>query len=217
MAASAPVSPTARRPRRAQRGNECGVVPAGQDGDDHVERGCVGDAETVDETRFEPASAQLGVDRPAATMHDDQRPLLRERRDRHGHRRASRPRSSSSSPPSLSTVASRIPVAPSSASRTSALPHPALIQSLGFGRPNTTLKFWIACPAAPFTRLSMQATITSCEPSTRKPMSQKFVCATCLISGRSAAGQADERGPVVRIGQQLFDVGAPLRRAEACA
>ena len=32
----------------------------------------------------------------------------------------------------------------------------------------------------------MQTAITSCVSLTRQPMSQKFVCATCLISGRSA-------------------------------
>ena len=62
------------------------------------------------------------------------------------------------------------------------------LRPVASGNPNATLKFWIAWPAAPFTRLSMHATMTSCVPSgdTRQPMSQKFVCATCLISGRSA-------------------------------
>ena len=53
--------------------------------------------------------------------------------------------------------------------------------------PNSTLKFWIAWPAAPLTRLSMHADHhqLAVGASTRQPMSQKFVCATCLISGRS--------------------------------
>src|SRR5262249_62272721 len=54
-------------------------------------------------------------------------------------------------------------------------------------KPKATLKFCTAWPAAPFTRLSMQATSTSwfVAALTRQPMSQKFVCATCLISGSS--------------------------------
>src|SRR6202022_1893137 len=51
-------------------------------------------------------------------------------------------------------------------------------------RPSMTLTFWTAWPAAPFTRLSTTETSTPRpDGSTRHPMSQKFVCATCLISG----------------------------------
>src|SRR4029079_237635 len=52
-------------------------------------------------------------------------------------------------------------------------------------RPSSTLRFCTAEPAAPLTRLSMTATSTMRPPSasTFQPMSQKFVCTTCLISG----------------------------------
>ena len=47
--------------------------------------------------------------------------------------------------------------------------------------------FCTAWPDAPFSRLSMTDTrIARPDGSTRQPMSQKFVCATCLISGSAA-------------------------------
>src|SRR6185295_1595805 len=50
--------------------------------------------------------------------------------------------------------------------------------------PSITLRFCTAWPEAPFSRLSMTDTRTARpEASARQPMSQKFVCATCLISG----------------------------------
>src|SRR5712692_2153988 len=50
--------------------------------------------------------------------------------------------------------------------------------------PSMTLKFCTAWPDAPFRRLSMTETrIARPDPSTRQPMSQKLVFATCLISG----------------------------------
>jgi len=47
--------------------------------------------------------------------------------------------------------------------------------------------FWIACPAAPFTRLSMAATTTPrpVDPSKWTPISQKFVRATDRKKGRA--------------------------------
>src|SRR5262245_19392435 len=53
--------------------------------------------------------------------------------------------------------------------------------------PSTAFMFCTACPDAPFSRLSMTDTTTARpEESTRQPMSQKFVWATCLISGNAA-------------------------------
>src|SRR5207248_1957019 len=51
--------------------------------------------------------------------------------------------------------------------------------------PSITFMFCTAWPDAPFSRLSMTDTRTARpESSTRHPISQKFVWATCLISGR---------------------------------
>jgi hypothetical protein len=43
--------------------------------------------------------------------------------------------------------------------------------------------FCTACPAAPFTKLSSAEKTTSLRPRVAKPMSQKFVVFTQLISG----------------------------------
>ena len=57
-----------------------------------------------------------------------------------------------------------------------------------------TFMFCTAWPDAPFSRLSITDTrIARPDGSTRQPMSQKFVCATCLISGSARADQPDER------------------------
>ena len=51
-------------------------------------------------------------------------------------------------------------------------------------RPSITFMFCTAWPDAPFSRLSITDTrIARPDGSTRQPMSQKLVCATCLISG----------------------------------
>src|SRR4029077_5861451 len=59
-------------------------------------------------------------------------------------------------------------------------PHRPVVWS----RPSMTFMFWTAWPDAPFSRLSITDTSTARpDGSTRQPMSQKLVCATCLISG----------------------------------
>ena len=50
----------------------------------------------------------------------------------------------------------------------------------------------------------MQTAITSCVSLTRQPMSQKFVCATCLISGRSAPVSRTNGDPAyARVSERL--------------
>ena len=50
-----------------------------------------------------------------------------------------------------------------------------------------TFMFCTAWPDAPLSRLSITETrMARPDGSTRQPMSQKFVCATCLISGIEA-------------------------------
>src|SRR5205823_14985656 len=62
--------------------------------------------------------------------------------------------------------------------------------------PSIWFKFWTAWPAAPFLRLSRQDTRTKRRPeeSRAKPISQKFVCATCCNSGSVPAGQMRTMG-----------------------
>ncbi len=50
-------------------------------------------------------------------------------------------------------------------------------------RPNIKFMFCTAWPAAPLTRLSIAEKTTICFPRTAKPMSQKFVVFTQLMSG----------------------------------
>src|SRR5436189_6324623 len=53
--------------------------------------------------------------------------------------------------------------------------------------PSMTFMFWTACPDAPLSKLSITDTrMTRPDGSIRQPISQKFVCATCLISGSDA-------------------------------
>ncbi len=156
--ASAPVRPTARTPRAVQGADERRVRPAGQHRDDRLERCGVGDPQAVDELRLEAAGRAA---------------RRRSRVRRRGRRRPARATasvriaaaiaciaaaSSSSSPPSFRTVVVR---------RCRSCQFSPSVSS----NPNATLKFWIAWPAAPFTRLSITATITSCPPG-RRPASR---------------------------------------------
>src|SRR5215213_1190427 len=50
-------------------------------------------------------------------------------------------------------------------------------------KPNIRFMFCTAWPAAPFTKLSIAEKTTICLPRTAKPISQKFVVFTQLISG----------------------------------
>src|SRR5688572_4401029 len=50
-------------------------------------------------------------------------------------------------------------------------------------RPNMRFMFCTACPAAPFTRLSMAEKTTICFPRAANPRSQKLVVFTQLMSG----------------------------------
>ena len=154
----------------------------------------VGDAQPVDLPLLDPGGLQRGVDLLAAAVHDDERrPGGRDRRDRRHDRRPAARGSSISSPPNFRTTGAAVTAAPSRSSR-----------------PSMTFRFCTAWPAAPFTRLSMTETRTARpDGSTRQPMSQKFVCATCLISGSADAGEAHERRAGVR---PLVDVAERLAR-----
>ncbi len=55
------------------------------------------------------------------------------------------------------------------------------------GSPSIRFMFWIACPAAPFTRLSIADTTTTRSPPHTSPMSQKFEPRTSARFGRSAS------------------------------
>ena len=60
--------------------DQIGIGRAGQDGHDGVERRAVGDAEAVDLAGRNLSPSQLGVDRPAAAMNDDEGPAGNQRR-----------------------------------------------------------------------------------------------------------------------------------------
>ena len=152
MPASAPVRPTARTPQPSIARDERRVGPAGQHRDDRVERGGIGDPQAVDEPRFEPARAQLGVDRPAAAMDDDER--------------LTAPRAHDRRQPRLRIARG---VLEQLAAKLQDSGHTHQFSPAVSSKPNATLKFWIAWPAAPFTRLSMHATITSCPPADHPP------------------------------------------------
>src|SRR5207245_7267128 len=49
--------------------------------------------------------------------------------------------------------------------------------------PNIKFKFWTACPAAPFTRLSRTETITVLSPLATVPMTQRLVFVTLWTFG----------------------------------
>ena len=61
----------------------------------------------------------------------------------------------------------------------------------------------------------MQATITNCCPCTRQPMSQKFVWATCLISGRSAPVRRTNGESAYALRQGAAPLPPPRRPAAA--
>src|SRR5258707_4387710 len=60
---------------------------------------------------------------------------------------------------------------------------PVSISPVVSSNPNIRFMFWTAWPAAPLTRLSMAVKTTSWRPRAAKPMSQKFVVLTQLMSG----------------------------------
>ena len=179
--ASAPVSPTGLPPaRRTAATSRVLIAPASTD-DHDVECRRVGDAKAVDLLLGNARSRQRGVDLLAATVHDDERGARRQARDAFGH--------------ALEIVRLLEKLATELQDET--FLHSRPVRS---SRPSSMLRFCTADPAAPLTRLSMTATSTMRPPSasTFQPMSQKLVCATCLISGSAAAGQAHERRIRVR-------------------
>ena len=163
---SAPVRPTAPTPGRVQRGHQPRVDRARQDRDHDVERGGVGDAKPVDLALLDAGGLQRRVDFLAAAVDDDERRAARRSRAIAATTRREPRRSSSSSPPNFRT-SGRITAAPVRSST-----------------PSMTFMFCTAWPGRALQRLSMTDTrIARPDGSTRQPMSQKFVCATCLISG----------------------------------
>src|SRR5260370_112647 len=60
---------------------------------------------------------------------------------------------------------------------------PTSIKPVFSSNPNIKFMFCTACPAAPFTRLSRAEKTTSWRPRAAKPMSQKLVVLTQLMSG----------------------------------
>src|SRR6185436_18271645 len=60
---------------------------------------------------------------------------------------------------------------------------PLSINPVVSSRPNIKFMFCTACPAAPLTKLSIAVKTTSCRPRAAKPISQKLVVLTQLMSG----------------------------------
>src|SRR5262249_54984696 len=60
---------------------------------------------------------------------------------------------------------------------------PTSISPVFSSSPNIKFIFCTACPAAPFTRLSKAENTTTSLPRTAKPISQKLVVLTQLMSG----------------------------------
>ena len=184
-APSAPVRPTAATPAVVERRHEPRVDRAGQHRDDDVERRVVGDAQAVDLPLLDAGGLQRRVDFLAAAMHDRPAAPRRERaiaRDRAGDRRsrAARRRIFEQSRRRTSRTSGSWPAHHSSPVRLVEAEHHVHVLH-GLAR-------------APFSRLSMTDTrIARPDGSTRQPMSQKFVCATCLISGSAAPDEPDER------------------------
>ena len=129
-----------------------------------------------------PGACSARVDLLAAAVHDGQRQQRGHARD-HGRERreaAPRPRAVRRRPSgsaSRGATSQRAPCARRSRS--------------------ATLKFCTACPAAPLSRLSMTETTTRrpSASSSAQPMSQKFVYATCLITGSVVPVMRTKRAP----------------------
>ena len=60
-------------PDCGNRGDQCGIVPAGENANHGVERSRVGDPQSVDEARLFAPCTHFGVNRASTAMHDDQR------------------------------------------------------------------------------------------------------------------------------------------------
>ena len=156
-------------PAATERGDEGRVGASRQHGDDGVERVVVGDPQAVDEARRLAARPEVRVDRAAAAVDDDERTVRAERGDRPAAARIA-VASSSSSPPSLRTVAM------------------ASIEARGLVEAERDVEVLHRLAGRPLHQVVDARRPSRAAPSgeTRQPMSQKFVCATCLISGRSA-------------------------------
>ena len=135
-AASAPVRPTALTPAATSAATNAVLIRPASTRDHGLERVVVGDAQAVDELR-----------RLAARLAGPRRSRGRRRARR---RRARRPRA-----PRSPAAATRIAAASSSSSPPSLQDRVVNSSPSPSSKPNATLKFCTAWPAAPFTRLSM--------------------------------------------------------------
>src|SRR5256885_4491239 len=155
--------------RGVERRDEARIDGAGQHRHRDVERRLVGDAQAVHLPLLDSRALQRRVDLFPAAMHDDDRPAARCDLCDGAYDGSQMPGILEQLPAKLENQ------------RTN---HKSAVRS---SRPSITLRFWTACPDAPLSRLSSTDTMTARpDGSTRQPMSQKFVCATCLISGSAA-------------------------------
>src|SRR4029077_1271518 len=138
----------------------------------HVPRLPVGDPQPVDEPAFDTHALKRGGEDLSATMHHQQlMPLLGKLRNLSAQR------------------ANRFWIVQQSTGNLHDHSHWRPVAS---SKPIIAFMFCTAWPAAPLPRLSRQLTTTRRSPleSRAKPMSQKFVCATCWSSGRRPDGHS---------------------------
>src|SRR5262245_10308438 len=149
-----------------ERRDQSRVDRSRQNVDHDIQRGVVGNAQAVDLTLLDPGHLQRRIDLFAAAVDDDDRAAAA--RDVHGGcDDRSQPRRI------LEQFAAEFQNECAGHNR------PAVSDS-----PSMTFMFCTAWPDAPFRRLSItEIRIARPDESTRQPISQKFVCATCLISG----------------------------------
>ena len=173
--------------RPSDRRDQPRIDRAGEHRDDDVERRRIGHAKAIDLLLRNARGRQRRVDLLAAAMDDDERRPRGETRDRRGD--------------ALQILRLLEKLATELQDEALFLPgvflHSSPVRS---SSPSSTLRFCTADPAAPLIRLSITATRTMRprSASTFQPMSQKFVCATCLISGRAPPVKPDERRVLVR-------------------